>query len=303
MLCSAVCVYIYIYIFGSLLIFRSLCNRTGSAILLEHSWEFRLFLLLPSRLFPFYFASLSDKYSHTLLAGENLQPPERIVAPFSVRSLDGRALRPTCTPSRHHSGIQALAVSTQSWKMPWILSVFEIRTRATGRLDRILMVAACPFYISLRSLLLLSLVSSSTYTRVCTTSTSQPGLFLSVLRSLALFLPSPLTVSNRPFPFLLSSPQLFSHVLFLRVSRSGYIHPVYLPRESDSMTKEQEYRMRMLSTERTFRWSEWEITPLARSTFLLRSCLGLFLGSRILSTVIYARICVSASLMHRFGTL
>lgn len=46
------------------------------------------------------------KHSHTLLASENLQPPERIVAPFSVRPSDNRALRPTCTLSRHHSGIR-----------------------------------------------------------------------------------------------------------------------------------------------------------------------------------------------------
>lgn len=86
-------------------------NYIGCAIVLEHSWEFRhercsfSYLLVYSS---FFLASLSDtyKHSHTHYSNENLQPPERIVAPFSVWPLGNRAPCFTCTLSRHHPEIR-----------------------------------------------------------------------------------------------------------------------------------------------------------------------------------------------------
>lgn len=88
----------------------------------------------------------------------------------------------------------------------------------------------------------------------------QPSLYL-CFSVLSLFFPFPLTISKRPFPFLLLSPQLSSHVLLLCTFRFWYIYLVHLIGKGDSATKTEEYRMRMLNTERAFRWSEWDVTP------------------------------------------
>lgn len=75
-----------------------------------------LFLLLPSRFILLLF-SFSFRYINTriLYSSENLQPPERIVAPFSVWPLGNRAPCPTCTlsPSSFWDQTQTLAVSTR----------------------------------------------------------------------------------------------------------------------------------------------------------------------------------------------
>lgn len=122
------------------------------------------------------------------------------------------------------------------------------------------MVAAYPFYIlaspsSSFSLLFFLYLHPCIY--------KWYGTFFSVpLFSFSLSFPFPLTISKRSFSFLLLSPQLSSHVLLLCTFRFWYIHLVHLLGKSDSATKKEEYRMRMLSTERAFRWSEWDVTPL-----------------------------------------
>lgn len=97
-------------------------DHTGSAMVLEHSWEFRhgrLFLLLTLLLRGLSFQM--HKHSHTLHSRVNLQPP------FSPRS----TLVPPATllGPGHYSGTGHAQTARPRW-MPRILSVFEIRTRA-----------------------------------------------------------------------------------------------------------------------------------------------------------------------------
>lgn len=152
--------------------------------------------------------SFSFRYINTrILYGENLRPPKRIVAPFSVWPL---AVLPVlrCLVIIPGSDTDIGCVDTLR-KMPWILSVFEIRTRTDSIeswwLRRI--PSTSHFALSLLSFSRLFIL----YVHPCIYKYYQrPSLLLC---SLTLF-PTPADhLSNRPFPFLLLSTQLSSHVL------------------------------------------------------------------------------------------
>lgn len=191
--------------------------------------------------------SFSFRYINTrILYGENLRPPKRIVAPFSVWPL---AVLPVhrCLVIIPGSDTDIGCVDTPR-KMPWILSVFEIRTRTPADPIESWWLRRIPstshFVLSLLSFSRLFIL----YVHPCIyKSTTSDQAFFSVL---SLSFPLPLTISLTDyFPFSFSHRN-FPAMYFVppRTFRSWYSHLVYLPGKSDSATKKREYRMRMLST-------------------------------------------------------
>lgn len=194
---------------------------------------------------------------------------------------------------------------------------FEIRTRAPLDSRSVLMVAARthPYHVSHFPLPLLALFlpfylihTSSTYIRtyiqVVPPTDFFPVLFSSVFLSLSLYLsicPSRCRwTSNRPSPFPLPPPSAIFH---------SHVHypPLFLYFRSRSTrlvlllcggatTKRQRYRMRMLNTERTFRWTAIG-SYISRSSFLPRSVLpATSFGFADLSFSLFSYTYVSCSL-------
>lgn len=143
--------------------------------------------------------------------------------------------------------------------MPWILSVFEIRTRAPADSIESWWLRHIPSTSHFALYLLLPLVPPLRTTRVYTSSTSNQAFF-SVLCSFS----HSLSLSRWPsltdhFPFS------FSHRNFPAMYLSSVLSD---PDISISFTflakaiRRQRARISKANVKRTFRSSEWEVTPL-----------------------------------------